>query len=201
MEDVELLLVLAQALDILVDVAGPGQRQAPVDSPAHCARLVVGEVDAKLLLQDAGDRLEPRRLDRSSSGSPARTMTMNMNMTSIRERSVTVTVTLIRFGLLLPIHRVLQESGRHVLRRQHPLGHPDRPCCLGHAVELSAGGVLHHHQPARIVDIPNPPRTIAPTARQHDGHRARAAVSRQRAKEDVDGQARVRVPGDQVRRG
>lgn len=88
----------------------------------------------------------------------------------------------------LPRASLFEQDARHVLRSHHLVDRAGIDRHPGHAVELSALGVLHDDEAARLLDVEDTSRAIAAAARQDDRDRAIAAVLRQRAEEGVDGQ-------------
>jgi hypothetical protein len=77
---------------------------------------------------------------------------------------------------------------RHLGRRQHEVDQPGGDRAARHPIVLGGFGVLRHHHAALALDRPQPQRTIASRARQHDADRPLVLVLGQGSKEEVDRQ-------------
>jgi len=161
-ERVELAPVRAQRVDVGGQIDRPVQRQTPLDPPRDGARLVVGEVDAVLVAQQAQDRRDAGVLlvalaagigDRAQAGP----------------------------RLAEPRDRVGDGLGR-----EHLIDGAGRQRAERHAVEAGRVGTLHEDHAAGAADLLDPPRAVAAAARQHDGDGALGDVVRQRAEEQID---------------
>ena len=81
---------------------------------------------------------------------------------------------------------VMSQEFGHFLRRHDGVGHAGVARSPRHAIELRAVRILNQHQATRVMHVANSARPVAATAGQNHRHRARSAVLRERAKEDVD---------------
>lgn len=68
----------------------------------------------------------------------------------------------------------------------------DEPRCdgaAGHAVELGRGGLLHEHDAAGLLHVPEPEGSVRPHPRQDHRHGGGSLILRESAQEPVDGEA------------
>ena len=141
------------------------------DATGHRARLVVGEVDAELLLEHLVHR--------------AHAIVGDLRL---------------RRGATLGLRSARRPAACSARTRGMSCGArtqwatPESARGPRHPVELRAVDVLDDDQTAGLVNVENASRPIAAAARHHDGDRARPAVLRERAKEHVDGQRALLLP-------
>jgi len=163
-ERAQLAGVAPELLDVHVDVERPVEGQAPLDAARDGARLVVGEVDAVLVAEQAQDRVDAALLVGGALGRP-----------------------------LLPGPAEGRQRRRDLLRWQHAIDAARAHRAQRHAVELCRVRALAEDRAARLADFQDAARAVAAAARQDHRHGALSGILSERPEERIDGK-RESVP-------
>jgi hypothetical protein len=165
-EAVELGGVVGEAVDVGLEGGDLGELESPLDPAEDGRRFVMGEVDPVRVLQiseDGGDALGPR--DDAAERRDA-----------VRD---------------LGAAGVLDEDAGHLARGEDMVDDPGVAGAPGHSVEIGAGLVLAEDEPARVVDIAEPPGPVAAGAREDNADGLVPHVLGEGAEEDIDGEGEL----------